>query len=188
MSVDILARMALQLEAVKKQQTDDQNRNTRLGKERKPFPRPGDTDREEFKTNARCHRCGRVGHKAFQCTIDISREKNPIKPEEPSIRLGINPNRDNGRGLARNNLQTSVPATDTSNTTTFNTCFRCGKPGHSTRDCKQVKYEPRREIRVVKRLTRRPDKKKTSANNYKRVEERSKDDKPNRNQDENANV
>ena len=51
----------------------------------------------------------------------------------------------------------NAPATDTSNTATYNTCFRCGKPGHSTRDCKQVKYEPRREIRVVKMEKRRPN-------------------------------
>ena len=80
----------------------------------------------------------------------------------------------------------NAPATDTNNAVTYNTCFRCGKPGHSIRDCKQVKYEPRREIRVVKMEKRRPIKKKTILSNYNRTEERPKDDIAIANQEDNA--
>ena len=92
LSVHILAKMTLQLEAVKKQQTDDQNQNPRFGNDRKPFQQPGGTDREEFKTNTRCYRCERVGHKAFQCTVDMSKGKIPVKPAEPTNRSTNNPN------------------------------------------------------------------------------------------------
>ncbi len=84
LSVDILAKMALQLEAIYKQQHQEELClvKQRKGVDNKPPRRPNGSDREKYKPTLECHRCGKLGHKAMDCYSKVPRETFTKKPDE----------------------------------------------------------------------------------------------------------
>ena len=137
LSVDILAKMALQLEAVKKQHSEEfEIIKTRKEVNNKAIRRSNGAEREKYKPILKCHRCGKPGHKAMDCYTKIPKEKFDKKSENTIMKP--------------NTVPFSFQKSTSTNSGGYNTCFKCGKSGHSTKDCKQERIENKREIRAIK--------------------------------------
>jgi hypothetical protein len=63
---------------VKKQQTDDQDRNPRFGNDRKPFQQPGGTDREELKQTQDAIDVKELDTRPFNVLWTYQREKSQL--------------------------------------------------------------------------------------------------------------
>ena len=150
-SVNILAKMALQLEAVKKQQFEDQNPNrtskfsmNRFGDRKFKF-KPGRVDKEDRMTHIKCHECGKFGHKARNCESKGSRNLGMGKTDGTTNRNIASSTRE---GPRVEKIQMSGQRGITNNISGVATCFKCGRSGHMANECVQSRNQER-DIRAI---------------------------------------
>ena len=146
-SVGVLAKMALQLEAVRRQQYDYHDPTKgEVGKDKKSMERPGNSDREGGARLVKCFKCGKFGHKSMKCTFQPMKDQPSAKTEGANEK-GIFVS--NPGGPTKENVLSNGQRGATNNTSNPIICYNCGRTGHLTKNCDKTRREPGREVRTI---------------------------------------